>query len=75
VNKTGKVVKRNYKLVDKPDKLFDGKYVFVYNKFHETLIYAKTLKAMYLADNGSISFEKYLKDGDVHAEMKWIVLE
>jgi len=75
VNKTGKVVKRNYKLVDKPDKLFDGKYVFVYNIFHETLIYAKTLKAMYLEDDGSISFEKYLKDGDVHAEMKWIVLE
>lgn len=73
VNKTG----RDVEFVGKPD-MFDKNYVFVYNKFHETIISAENLKAMYPkygSGNGPIKFDIYLKDGEVSAKKKWKVIE
>jgi len=71
-NKTGKYVNKGLKLKNKPAR-FNENFVFVYNRFHETLISAKAFKAICSAD-GEIKLINYLKHGNVGSEHRWNVL-
>lgn len=72
VNKTGKYVTNKLQLKGIP-AMFKKNHVFVYNKFHETLISAKTFKAIRSVD-GKMELSIYLKDGNVSSEYKWKVV-
>jgi len=47
---------------------------FVYNEFHETLIFAKNFKAIRLKNTG-MKLARYLKLGYADSEWKWNILE
>jgi len=72
-NMMGQVVTSSLRLQNKPDIIFNKKYVFVYNKFHETIIYARNCKAIYKSGS-SISLKAYLKDGNVSDRHKWKIV-
>jgi len=72
-NKKGRVVNENLKLELKPG-MFNDSYVFVYNEFHETLIFAKNFKAIRLKNTG-MKLARYLNLGYADSEWKWNILE
>lgn len=48
-----------------PDMMFNENYIFVHNKFHQTIISTKSFKAINHKDNDEIKFTNFLKDRNV----------